>query len=227
MSDRILQRLKDHEDSFVERKSRGVAARELRKTIVAFANSVPEGCTAVLFIGVHDNGTIFGAGDTDSHQKTISEICKNDCYPPITGYSCQALSVDGKDVIAVEISASQNRPHFAGPAYVRHGSQTVVASEACFNELIDRRNSKVDRILRDKDRVWRVVGVGKKAFGKVGPAIAPEHTIATDCKVIACDTHMVTLERIDTSLRFTELLRLVDVSYDHERRCPRLEVRGG
>ena len=47
----LLKRLKDHEDNFTERKLEGAKSAELRKTLVAFANSVPEGRLAILFIG--------------------------------------------------------------------------------------------------------------------------------------------------------------------------------
>jgi len=59
--------------------SRGAGAREFRKTIVAFANSVAEGEAAVLFIGVSDRGDIVGVGSPDSLQKTIREFCERDC----------------------------------------------------------------------------------------------------------------------------------------------------
>ena len=58
----LLIRLRDHEDGFTERKQEGAASAsaELRKTLVAFANSVPEGKTAILFIGVSDTGAPLG-----------------------------------------------------------------------------------------------------------------------------------------------------------------------
>jgi hypothetical protein len=38
--DELLQRLSDHEDNFIERKSAGVKSQELRQTLSAFANSL-------------------------------------------------------------------------------------------------------------------------------------------------------------------------------------------
>ncbi len=67
----LLARLRQPEDNFTERKSEGAASRaELRKTLVAFANSVPEGRTAVLYIGVDDDGTPMGVSNPDGATTT-------------------------------------------------------------------------------------------------------------------------------------------------------------
>ncbi len=55
--DEPRERLYDKEDGWTERKPKGVA-----KTIVAFANSLPDSHQAVFFIGIADkDGTIEGA----------------------------------------------------------------------------------------------------------------------------------------------------------------------
>jgi len=78
------RRLADYEDNFTERKPESANAGELRRTLVAFANSVPPERSAILFIGVHDNGQILGCSNPDATQKTIRKIAEQDCYPPIT-----------------------------------------------------------------------------------------------------------------------------------------------
>jgi predicted HTH transcriptional regulator len=55
MEQELIIRLKSEEDNFVERKPDGVKRGEIRETIVAFANSLSEGQTGVLFIGVRDD----------------------------------------------------------------------------------------------------------------------------------------------------------------------------
>ncbi|MHB8347387.1 MAG: RNA-binding domain-containing protein [Acidiferrobacterales bacterium] len=61
MRDALLNKIRDHKDNFVERKLEGVTNAELRQTVSAFANTVPEGRHAVLFIGLHDKtGEILG-----------------------------------------------------------------------------------------------------------------------------------------------------------------------
>jgi hypothetical protein len=64
-----------HESSFVERKPGNFKDREARKTIVAFANSTPEGQESVLFIGVDDKtGKNLGVSDPDATQRKYSQV---------------------------------------------------------------------------------------------------------------------------------------------------------
>ena len=78
----IRAKLRNAEDHFVERK-RNPNAAEIRKTLVAFANSTPEGEYGVLFLGVDDNGEVRGVDGTDSLQKTVRDAAENDCYPAV------------------------------------------------------------------------------------------------------------------------------------------------
>lgn len=121
--------ISNHEDNFVERKSEGVTPQELRQTVSAFANTVPEGRKAVLFIGIHDKtGEVVGVTSPDRVQGRVREACHEDCYPRIT-YVSEVISVDGKRVVAVVVPFSTKKPHFTGPAYIRAGSASVKASE--------------------------------------------------------------------------------------------------
>ena len=52
-----------------------------------------------------------------------------------TGTSMAVLDADGKRVLAVEISYSKDRPHFAGPANVCSGSRSVKASDSVYRDL--------------------------------------------------------------------------------------------
>ncbi len=66
----LLERLNDNEDGFTERKTEAAKPLEFRQTLVAFANSVPEGQLAVLFIGVANNGKVVGVTNSDSLQRS-------------------------------------------------------------------------------------------------------------------------------------------------------------
>ena len=158
MADKILlNRLKDAEDNFVERKPANPNREDLRRTIVAFANSVPKGRTGVLFVGVKDNGEIETVPNTDKLQKTIREVCERDCYPKIN-YSSEVLEPEsGVRILAVEVPASADRPHFSGPAYVRRGSESVAASKEVFDELVYSRNSKYASLLEIRRTVVTVL----------------------------------------------------------------------
>ncbi len=82
--DDLLKMLGNHEDNFVERKSDGVRDSELRQTVSAFANTVPAGREAMLFIGIHDRtGEVVGVANPYQPQRRIRDVCQGDCYPPI------------------------------------------------------------------------------------------------------------------------------------------------
>jgi hypothetical protein len=54
--DELRMRIRNFEDSFVERKTLG-DSKDWLKTAVAFANSAPVGFPAILYLGVRDDGT--------------------------------------------------------------------------------------------------------------------------------------------------------------------------
>lgn len=119
----LRMRLAATEDAFVERKLFS-DSRDWLKTAVAFANSTPLGYPAVLFIGVKDDGTPEGRDENiesvmKSFDKKVSTV-----YPRIY-YLSKVLNVCGKEVLAIMIPGSTERPHFAGPAYVRAGGADI------------------------------------------------------------------------------------------------------
>jgi predicted HTH transcriptional regulator len=141
----LLRRMRNTEDSFTERKSIN-DARDWVKTIVAFSNSVPLGHAGILYIGVRDNGEPEGKTNFDSIQKTLGEKAK-DIYPA-PFYTPTIIQAEGKEVLAVVIPGSPNRPHFAGPSYIRDGSVTRLASERQFNDLVAERENMAYELRR-------------------------------------------------------------------------------
>jgi hypothetical protein len=132
----LRQRLRNREDGFTERKPEGVSTEDIRKALVAFANSIPEGEQAILFIGVSDDGTPLGVNNTDKLQKEVRRIAEGKCYPPIKAHTCKVFEESGKSIVAVIVSASVSRPHFAGTAYVRVGSESVKAPEPIYEQML-------------------------------------------------------------------------------------------
>jgi hypothetical protein len=221
--DELLKLIGNHEDNFVERKPEGVATSELRQTVGAFANSVPEGRVAVLFIGIHDKtGDVLGVGNTDPLQKRIREVCHGDCYPPIN-YSSEVLTVNEKKVVAVVIPPSKEKPHFTGPAYVRVGSESPKASPQQYEELILSRNDKAREILKHKNDVFTVLGISYK-LGSNKPLHDGAYRESRECRIEACTGHLVTLSDITSGRHFSEPLAHVTISYDHEKWRPMLMV---
>ena len=128
------------EDALLERKVES-DLKDLRKTLVAFANSVRPGHVATILIGEKDDGSVQGVTNPDQIQKTIREKCES-IYPPVVWRS-QVYEKDGKPCIRVEIEYSGETPHFGAPAWVRRGSETIKASDEVFQRLIEFRLSKV------------------------------------------------------------------------------------
>ena len=194
----LLIRLADSEDNFVERKP-GSDPRDWRKTIVAFANSLSDGQTAVLFIGIGDHGEALGVANADKVQKTITDISEDQCYPPLRPRpKSTVLRHADKEIVAVEIYASLNGPHFSGPAYVRSGSRSVVASAEVFEELIARRHN-VARILLDWKRegrgILRVEAIGKR-LGSTKPLNDPGHRESLECTVEEVTPHFIVFRSV-------------------------------
>ena len=74
----VFDRISHPEDGLTERKTEGAGERDFKETVVAFANSVPQGSEGVLFIGVADKtGEILGCNGIESLQKnTRSNLLK-------------------------------------------------------------------------------------------------------------------------------------------------------
>lgn len=214
--DQLLPLLGNHEDNFVERKSEGVTAGELGQTVCAFANSVPEGRAGVLFVGIHDKtGEVVGVTNTDQLQKRVREAAQGDCFPPIT-YTSEVLTVDGKAIIAVIVPHSATKPHFSGPAFVRVGSESPKASPQQYEELILSRNDKAREILRHKNDVFTVLGIGYK-LGSNKPLPDKAYREMRECRLLECTAHLVTLEDIARGERYSEPLAHVTVTHDHQK----------
>ena len=222
--DELVARLRNHEDNFVERKPDGANSGEIRQTVVAFANTVPPGGAGILFLGVHNDGRIQGVENPDKLQKTVREQCERVCYPPIA-FSAQVLEAEGKAVVAVVVPSSANRPHFAGPALVRRGSESVGASPELFDELIASRNDKVAAILHMRGSPITVICVQHR-LGSTGRVSDQRYRTRSDCVIESCDIHVLRMRDTGSDQRVTEPLEIVTVSYDEERYRPMLVVQG-
>ncbi len=214
--DELLARLLDHEDNFVERKSDGVSPSDIRKAASAFANTVDDR-SAIVFIGIHDKtGQVVGVRDSDQMQKKVRGACMDDCYPPIT-YSSEVLTLEGKAVIAVVIPPSRDRPHFTGPAFIRVGSESIKANQAQYEDLVAGRIDKCREILRHKAKgLITVRGVGYK-LGSKKPLHDARYVEETECQIVNCTAHTVTLFQPATGREFSESMRGVEINRDDKR----------
>lgn len=220
INEELIQRLLSKEDGFTERKPEGAGARDFKETLVAFANSVPEDKTAILYIGVSNDGKPLGVQNPDSLQKTIRKICEKDCYPPIK-FQSQVINSEGKDILAVTIPFSSNRPHFAGPGYIRRGSENVVVSEEMFQELIDSRTNKVAEILKWKNKIVTVAVQGKLLGSPLYPIDKQYRGIykTHECEILECNSHYVKMKDFSGSYAqdVNEPLSYIKLNYDEKK----------
>jgi predicted HTH transcriptional regulator len=204
------------EDSFVERKTVSDLG-DCLKTVVAFANSAPIGDPAIMFVGVRNNGEIEGSADLDKIQGTISNKIAN-AYPPIY-YVTRVLEKQGKQYLAVIIPGSENRPHFAGQAYVRDGSRSITSNEDQFGRLIADRNGKAREILKWKGRQITLKSLDDRASFA---GIVLHRGGSEQFTVIDCNQFYVTIDQ--RGVRDSIALEHIDLSFDGGRKCLRLEA---
>ena len=119
---------------------------------------------------------------------------------------------DGKQFLAVLIPGSEERPHFAGPSYVRVGSETKKANESQYDKLIAQRQGKAREILRWKNQD---ITMERTYTGRTGryPSVA---------KVAGCNAFYVTLLQGQDPISFS--LTRVNISYDDKERRLKLEI---
>jgi len=209
--DRLMSRAA--EDNSIERKPQSVKAHELRQTLVAFSNSLDERQMGILFIGVDDKaGAILGVDEPDKLQKRVGEAGE-ECYPPIRP-AMTVLDVEEKKVLAVEISHSRNKPHFAGPAYVRSGARSVKASEELYRDLLTSHSSKAGELLRWKGKYVTVRTLHKR-LGNHHPTFeAGVHRLGT-ARVIEVDPFTATFHFTQYSdEKCTEPLSSIELDWD-------------
>ncbi len=213
----LLNKLQNCEDAFVERKT-AADSKDWLKTVVAFANSTPIGYPAVLFIGVKDDGTVeVGSKNFDSLQKTFNKKME-DAYPPIF-YVTKVLNHDSGQCLAVVVPGSEGRPHFSGPSYVRVGSETRVASESEFDNLIAERQSKPYEILKWKDKQVSVDFMNSGHAARMLGAVRSTDVLT----VIACNPFYATFQKT-ASQQVCIPLNRVDILFDTDKNRLKLEV---
>ena len=117
-----------------------VYVQELRKDIVAFANT--EGGT--LYIGINDDGSIAGVEDSDDTMLRLAGSLKDGIAPDIMPFvQIRAFEQENKVVIAVEVAIGSARPYYLKDkglrphgVYVRQGTSSQPLSEDGIRDMI-------------------------------------------------------------------------------------------
>jgi len=221
------------EDNLLERKVES-DLKDVLKTLVGFANSVKPGHTAVLLIGEKDDGNATGVTNPDTIQKRIRSECDK-IYPPILWRS-KIYENQGKQCVCVEIEYNDDTPHFAGPAYVRKGSETIQASNEMFQQLIDIRSNIVSELSK-----WLNKEVIVVADLSSLPPYRDEisgldlHILRqmeelkwawkpTSVKVFFVNNFWCTLE-MENGIRQSLTIEKIYLSYDDNKKCLKLYIR--
>lgn len=208
------------EDNLLERKLES-DLKDLKKTLVAFANSVRAGHTATILIGEKDDGTAQGVTNPDQIQKRVRQECEK-IYPPIVWRSA-VYERDGTYCVRVEIEYSGDTPHFGDLAWIRRGSETIEASDALFQKLIELRLGKVRELSS-----W----IGKKVTVRGDNANVADFGVAgqwilwrgsTPAILADVNAHWATLEGRNGQI--SESLEKISLSFDHEHNCLMVLVR--
>lgn len=188
--DDLLARLSNFEDPFVERKVHS-DIKDVLKTAVAFANSLPAGMPGVLYMPVKNDGTIQDGFDLDDLQKKISSQI-NKAYPAIQ-YLQKIIRRGSLQVVAVLVWGSETRPHFAGPAYVHRGSQSVAATEQLYRELLLSQDDKRRFLIDNREVTWTVEHLNKEP-GASRPLFDTRAVSTSECTIRRSNSFLCTIQ---------------------------------
>ena len=128
---------------FVENKTtefKRVYVEDIKNTIVAFANC--DGGT--LYIGVDDDGTVYGVDDVDGTMLRVTNAIRDAVRPDVTMFvECHNDVMDEKPVVCVIVQRGTARPYYLHGkgirpegVYVRQGASTVPATDAAILNMI-------------------------------------------------------------------------------------------
>ena len=125
---------------------------DFKKEIVAFANT--DG--GKIYIGINDNGDVVGVENIEKEMERISNMIRDSIKPDLIPFTdIEAMTIDGKDVICVNISRGGKRPYYIAEKgmkpngiYLRHGIVSVPASDEAIREMIKQS----DGVAYDKVR---------------------------------------------------------------------------
>ena len=202
------------EDSLREKKVES-DLKDLRKTLVAFANSVAPGDVAQIFIGEKDDGTVQGVKDTDNIQKKVKKEA-DEIYPEIY-YRTEVYERGGKQCVRVDIKHNTLAPHFGGPAWVRKGSQTIKATETLYQQMVDLRQSKVHELTKWLNKTVTV------SWSRAGHGLVDPNWAAYPCELVEVTANHCTFKE-QQGRKQSEPISWLELGWDDGRGCPRLYV---
>ncbi len=128
---------------FVENKTtefKREYVENIKNTIVAFAN-----CDGgILYIGVDDDGTVYGVDDVDDTMLRVTNAIRDAVRPDLTMFvECRNDVIDEKSIVCVTVQRGTARPYYLRGkgirpegVYVHQGASTVPATDAAILNMI-------------------------------------------------------------------------------------------
>ena len=152
------------ESETLELKS--VVVDDVKKEIIAFANS----SGGTLYIGVSDYGNVIGIPNPDETTQQIANMARDSIKPDITMFlHYNTITVDGKQVIAIEIQQGTNKPYYLAKkglrpegVYVRQGTSSVPASDAAIRRMIKETDGDSFEAMRSLEQELTFVDAEKE-----------------------------------------------------------------
>ena len=142
--DRKVQTLTNLESNRVEYKRELDKSDKLEKAVVSLLNYNGGG---EIFVGVADDGTVYGLSDPDGDQRKIADRLANNIRPKILGlFDIVAKKMNGKSIISIVVSSGTQKPYYIRKrgmtedgCFVRVGASAQPMNEAMIERLLSHR----------------------------------------------------------------------------------------
>ena len=140
--------IEEGENLTIEFKKKFSSEEKIAKEVIAFANT-RGGC---IIFGVEDDGNICGVESEKGEAELVKNAVKNFCEPEIS-YKLFFINFGNKEVVAVEVGESDNKPHRiqdyktkldlnTAQVYVRVNDKSVMASKEMIKILQTRTSGR-------------------------------------------------------------------------------------
>jgi predicted HTH transcriptional regulator len=142
----LIKLIEDGESLTVEFKQRFSTEEKIAKEMIAFANTKG----GVMIFGVEDDGKICGVLSEKGEAELIKTAAEKYCEPPVQ-YSIDFLNIGKDELVVVNISESENKPHRiqdyqkkidlnTAQVYVRVNDKSVLAGKEMIKILQSQTN---------------------------------------------------------------------------------------
>lgn len=139
----LLTLMRDKESDRVERKASLSDSDKIRQAICAFTNDLPNhGLPGVIFIGIKDDGSNANLTVTDDLLLNLAHMRSDGQIQPFPTLSVQKKTLDGCEVVVVEVQPSYNPPvRYNGRVWIRVGPRRALATPEEERRLTEKRRA--------------------------------------------------------------------------------------